>query len=149
MRRAPRLGLAAALAVAWGVGSRSLAAAEPTDAGVRASMACERAAGPGRLRCTVEAKGERGHTIAWADVVIVALPDFASPLRGRLGPQDATAREAASYTWAFGLVAKRAGQGEVHATVRLVVCEPTSSDAGPPRCTPLSLDVRAPVVVGS
>lgn len=112
-----------------------------------AKMQCERASEPGRVRCSVEVRAPASRSIAWADVAILQLPDFASALKGRIGPADATARDPASVKWAFGLVARRAGQGEARARVRVVLCEPSAS-GGEPRCAPQSIEVRATLVVG-
>lgn len=120
---------------------------------VKASMQCDRASEPGRVRCTVEARIEGGRTIAWADVEILSLPEFASALKGRIAPQDAVARDATSAKWGLGLVAKRAGQGEARARVRIVACEaprPVASGgatAPPPRCAPVTVEVKAQVTV--
>ena len=128
--------------------------AEPTAEGdVRASMQCDRASEAGRVRCSVEANVDGGRTIAWADVEILALPDFASALKGRIGPQDALSRDATSTKWALGLVARRAGSGEARARVRVVACEaprPSPSGAAPPptKCAPVIVEVKAQVVVG-
>jgi hypothetical protein len=142
------------------VASVALAGARPAradDAGagattppppVSASMRCEHALEPGRVRCSVEARAAAGKTIAWADVVIVALPDFASALKGRIGREDATSRDPDEIKWAFGLVARRAGQGEAKARVRLSLCQAASPPAPPSRCVPITVDVRAPLAVG-
>jgi hypothetical protein len=114
-----------------------------------ATMQCERAVEPGRVHCSVEARVAAGRSLSWGDVAILDLPEFAVALKGRLGPADSTSRDGTSQRWAFGIVARRAGQGEAHARVRLVVCEPPAgSDAAPPRCAPVSVDVRAAVQVG-
>lgn len=125
--------------------SRTAAAAAP-EGDLGASMQCERASEAGRVRCAVEVHATGRRTIAWADVEILALPEFASALKGRIGPQDALSRDAASTKWALGLVARRAGQGPARARVRVVACEP--APAGP-RCAPVTLEVTAQVVVGS
>jgi hypothetical protein len=106
-------------------------------------MQCERAAEPGRVRCSVEVRTASPRTIAWADVAILQLPDFASALKGRIGPGDATARDASSVKWAFGLVARRAGQGEARVKVRVVTCEGEGV-----KCAPRSTEVRAMINVG-
>jgi hypothetical protein len=120
-------------------------------------MQCDRASEPGRVRCTVEARIEGGRTLAWADVELVSLPEFASALKGRIGPQDALSRDATSTKWALGLVARRAGQGEARARVRVVACEParagaaaeTDGGAPPsPRCAPVMVVVKAQLSVG-
>ena len=113
----------------------------PPDPELRASMQCDRAAEPGRVRCTVEVRIDGGRTLAWADVEILSLPDFASALKGRIGPQDAVSRDSTSTKWGFGLVARRAGQGEVRARIRLVACDASS------RCAPATLDVKTQVTV--
>jgi hypothetical protein len=101
------LGLAVGLTVA-APASAQQASSENEAKDVKASMQCDRASEPGRVRCSVEARIEGGRTIAWADVEILSLPDFASALKGRIGPQDAVARDATSAKWGLGLVAQRA-----------------------------------------
>lgn len=108
-----------------------------------AKMQCERASEPGRVRCSIEVRTQSPRTIAWADVAILQLPDFASALKGRIGPDDATARDANSVKWAFGLVARRAGQGEARVRVRVVACESEGT-----KCAPQSVEVRAMLNVG-
>jgi hypothetical protein len=126
----------------------------PADRDVKASMQCDRANEPGRVRCTVETHLEGGRTLAWADVELVSLPEFASALKGRIGPEDALARDTTSTKWALGLVARRPGQGEARARVRVVACEAPrdpAPDAGPapsPRCTPVTVLVKAQLTVG-
>jgi hypothetical protein len=121
--------------------ARARTQAPAADGDVHASMQCDRAMEPGRVRCTVEVRIEGGRTLSWADVEILALPDFASALKGRIGPQDALARDASSTKWALGLVARRAGQGEARGRVRLVACEGK-------RCVPLTVEIRAQITVG-
>jgi hypothetical protein len=108
-----------------------------------AKMQCERAAEPGRVRCSVEVRTTSPRTIAWADVAILQLPEFASALKGRVGPSDATSRDSNSVKWAFGLVARRAGQGEARVRVRVVTCESEGV-----KCAPQSAEVRAMLNVG-
>jgi hypothetical protein len=78
-------------------------------------------------------------------MTLLQLPDFVSALKGRVGQSDATARDASSAKWAFGLVARRAGQGEARARVRVVVCEGAGA---PQRCAPQTTEVRAMINVG-
>jgi len=113
-----------------------------------AAMQCERAAEPGRVKCSVEAKATGDRAIVWADVAIVELPEFAAALKGRIGPSDAVFRDAASQKWAFGLVARKTGTGEALARVRAVLCEPGADDAGAAKCAPVTIDVRAVLHVG-
>ena len=105
----------------------------------RASLVCEKASGTGRVRCDAEARIE-GATIAWGDVEILRSPAFASPLRGRIAPVDATVRDDDGWRWGFALVARERGAGEVEARVRVVVC------AGGV-CRPRVVVVVAPLVV--
>jgi hypothetical protein len=133
------------LAYASVLAAAAFAVPAHADEPLRATLSCERAAEPGRVRCSVEAHVDSTHTIAWGDIAILQLPDFATALKGRIGPGDATARDATSTKWAFGLVAKRAGQGEARARVRVMACEASA----PSRCAPLTVEVRAIVAVGS
>ncbi len=130
------------------VASTHRAEAEP-EAVLRATMACDRVSEPGRVRCSVEARVGDRRMLAWADVEILEVPDFASPLKARIGEADATSRQATASAWAFALVARRVGQGEARARVRAVTCE-RAGDAGaaPSRCAPVTTEVRAQVVVG-
>jgi hypothetical protein len=113
-----------------------------SDAGLpRASMTCDRADGPGRVRCDVEARVSPGESITWGDVVILRTPPFATALRGRIGPHEATVREPDVWRWALALVARTKGTGDVDARVRLVVCE---GDV----CTPREVDVIGHVIAG-
>lgn len=109
---------------------------------VEAMMLCDRAPEPGRVRCFVELRAPQDRTISWADVVIRTVPDFVTPLKGRLGQEDTTAKERERWRWAFGVVAKKAGQGELHAVVRLVSCEGKA-------CVPQTAEVKATITVGS
>ena len=127
---------------------------EDDDAGApRALMTCERADGPGRVRCDAEAAVPPGVVITWGDVVLGRMPAFASPLRGRIGPAEAVVRRPDSWRWALAFVARAKGAGDVEARVRLVVC--IAPPAAPPdaapvydRCTPYEVPVTAHVVVG-
>ncbi len=111
-------------------------------------MQCERTPSPGRVRCSVDLRLDSGD-LAWADVQILSLPDFATALKGRITSADALSRDATATKWAFGLVAKRTGSGEILARIRFVTCEPVRADAGAPHCTPETLEVRARVQVGN
>ena len=112
-------------------------AAEP----LRATVTCAPVAEPGRVRCDVDARVENG-TISWADVELVSVPDLAAPLKGRIGPKDATLREPAAWRFALALVAKRAGQGTLVLRVRAVACNAKDE------CTPLLAEARGEVRVG-
>jgi hypothetical protein len=104
-------------------------------------MTCDRALSPGRVRCEVEARVAEGQSISWGDVEIVDTPPMASPLRGRIGPHDATVRERDMWRWAFALVAHEKGNGDIQARVRLVVCRGGT-------CGPRVVDVAGHIAVG-
>jgi hypothetical protein len=108
---------------------------------LRATVVCDQPAAPGRLRCDVEARGRQG-TVRWADVEVVRAPSFITPLRGRVGPREATTRESDLWRWSLGLAARDRGEGDVTVRVRAVLCE---GDA----CTPEEVVVSGHVKVGS
>jgi len=117
-------------------------AARHQDAGAtRVEMRCARIDAPGRVRCEVEARVGGGESISSGDVVIARTPGFVRALRGRIGPHDATTREADVWRWALALAANEKGSGDVEVRVRLVVCR-----AGP--CTPREVPAVGHVVVG-
>ncbi len=120
----------------------SLLVAVGSDAGaLRASLTCEHAAAPGRVRCDVELRTS-GATLRWADASIVSTPDFVAPLKGRVGPRDAAAHDPDLFRWGMGFVARDRGEGEVVVRVRAVVCEGEA-------CRPHEEVVTARVRVGS
>lgn len=104
-------------------------------------MSCEKIGQPGRVRCEVEARVAAGTVIRWGDVEITSVPSFVTPLRGRIGPREATTREDDAWRWAFALAAREKGTGEVQARVRLVTCVGA-------KCAPRQLPVTAKVHVG-
>ncbi len=137
-RLLPLLAAAGALS-----GPPALAADPAPDAGATpvVEMTCDRAGEPGRVRCAVEVRVKEG-TIRWGDVVIRSTPGFALPLKGRIGPNEASLRDASTWRWALALVAKTTGRGEVVADVRVLVCTDDK------RCEARSAKVRAEVAVG-
>lgn len=113
-----KVGLAAFVALAL----RVAPAVAQEDTQLRATMTCERAAEAGRVRCEVEARVEPGESISWGDVVLQSMPPFATALRGRIGPHDASVREPGLWRWVFALVARREGAGQMQGQVRVVMC---------------------------
>jgi hypothetical protein len=103
-------------------------AAPQTDA-PHATMTCEPVPVPGRVRCEVEARVSPGQSISWGDVVLQRVPPFATALRGRVGPHDASVREPDLWRWPFALVARAKGTGQVEGQVRVVVCRDKSCAA--------------------
>jgi DsbC/DsbD-like thiol-disulfide interchange protein len=106
-----------------------------------ATLACEPARAPGRVRCSVEARVAPGESIAWGDVVLTAMPPFATALRGRIGPHDATVRSDVGWRWEFAVAARAKGRGRLEGRVRLVVCQAKA-------CLPVQADVSGELVVG-
>lgn len=115
-------------------------ATSATDSPLRAQVVCERAGAVGRVRCDVEAQID-GSRITWGDAQILDCPNFAFPLKGRIGPDDAAVRTPERWRWAFGLVAKELGSGSISVRVRVVVCNGET-------CHATSVIVAAPLVVG-
>jgi hypothetical protein len=137
MMRSPAVLVACAVALV----ARAPARADEDAAPPHATMTCDHVDAPGRVRCEAEARVGAGESIAWGDVTIVRTPPFADALRGRIGPHDATTREAGAWRWAFALVARGKGSGEVEGRVRLVVCRDKT-------CAPREIPLVAHVDVG-
>jgi hypothetical protein len=135
------LGALAALFVVLPGAARADPDAGTNTGMLRATVVCDQPAAPGRLRCDVEARGKQG-TVRWADVEIVRAPAFITPLRGRVGPREATTRENDLWRWSLGLVSRERGEGDVTARVRAVVCEGEM-------CTPEEVVAIGHVKVGS
>jgi hypothetical protein len=133
-------GAMAGVAVVAG-GASPVRAQDDAGAAPGPVMTCERVDSPGRVRCEVEARVGPGESITWGDVVLVRTPPFVAALRGRIGPHDATVREAQLWRWALALVARERGSGDVEASVRLVVCRGD-------QCAPRSASVVGHVVAG-
>jgi hypothetical protein len=112
--------------------------------GLRATLSCAPAGEPGRVRCDVEVHAPTGQ-IRWADAELASVPELVAPLKGRIGPHDATTKEATLWRLPFALVAKRSGAGSVVSRVRAVVC---TGEADQESCIPLVAEARGDVKVG-
>lgn len=106
---------------------------------MRASIVCEVPPAPGRFRCDVELRASEGR-LSWADVEVTFADDFILPLRGRLGPRDASTHDADIFRWSLGFVAKSRGAGKVTVRVHAVLCRG-------PSCEPVESEVSGRVVV--
>lgn len=138
----PHVVLTAAVLVAFSVPASDARGDARADVGAaKASATCERAAGPGRVRCEAEIHVESG-TVRWADVQVVETPQFVSALKGRIGPADATVREGATWRFPFGIVARARGTGDLKLRVRAVVCQGE-------RCDAQLIEVSVPVASGT
>jgi hypothetical protein len=130
----------AALAIAVALAPSPASGAVDSGA-IQAALTCDRADGPGRVRCEVEARVPAGQSISWGDVVLLKAPAFTLVLRGRIGPHDATLQEPEVWRWAFALAARQKGSGIIDARVRMVVCEGKT-------CTPVEVPVSGKLTVG-
>jgi len=106
---------------------------------VRATLVCEAPPGPGRFRCDVELRVSDG-TLSWAEVLVTEADDLILPLRGRLGPRDASTHDADIFRWSLGFVAKGRGAGKLTVRVRAVLCHGET-------CVPVETDVSSRIVV--
>lgn len=136
---AVRLGLAVSVGLGLGLSPAVSTADEPLR--IAAKVDCPRVAAPGRVRCEIEVRARPGLVLKWADAVVSKSPPFATPLRARVGPADATAHEETVWRWAIAFAARTRDAGEVVVRVRLVACE---KDA----CTPEELEARGQMTVG-
>jgi hypothetical protein len=116
-------------------------AAAPSAAEPEARLSCRNEPAPGRVLCELELEASSGR-LAWADALVVRTPDFARPLRSRVGPRDARSAGERRLELPLAFVAARTGKGEVELLARSVVC---SDDE---RCTPFARTVRARLEVG-
>ncbi|MEZ4374910.1 MAG: hypothetical protein R3B07_29130 [Polyangiaceae bacterium] len=127
---------AVALCLSWsGAGN----AADQVAATVTAR--CQRVAAPGRVLCEVETEVPAGK-LEWADAVVLSTPEFAKPLRARVGPNEASARTPRRLRLPVALVATATGDGVVVFGARGVAC----SDAG--HCEAFRIESRAELHVG-
>jgi hypothetical protein len=111
-----------------------------------AKIECAPVPEPGRVRCEVETRATHGRSIQWADVVVERAPPFTAPLRARVGPLDASAREEGVWRWAIALAAKSHGTGALDVRVRVVVCPEGGARTG--ACVPVELTASTAVTVG-
>ncbi|MCB9586299.1 MAG: hypothetical protein H6718_12925 [Polyangiaceae bacterium] len=105
------------------------------------SARCQRVAAPGRVLCEVETELPSGK-LEWGDAVVVSTPEFAKPLRARVGPNEASARTPRRLRLPVALVATATGDGMVVFGARGVAC----SDAG--HCEAFRIESRAELHVG-
>jgi hypothetical protein len=138
-----RKGLVAAWLAALSASAWPVAHADPPPAPgpLSATLVCQRAAAPGRVRCEATAQVGAGESIPWGEVVIVQTTPPLTALRGRVGPGDAVKREGSVWTWAFAIAAPKVGTGEVVADVRVVACKDKA-------CVPRKTTVKGRVDVG-
>ena len=119
----------------------SLAAAPPPELSAR--LECQRRATPGRVLCEAELELSSG-VLRWADVLVVAAPDFARPLRARVGPSALFMKTERRQRLQLALAATEVGEGALVVRARAVTCpDATGSD-----CRPQVREIKASVAVG-
>jgi hypothetical protein len=107
---------------------------------IAVDASCDAIAGPGKVRCAVHVR-PRGGNWRWGDVVVVAAPPFAPPLRTRAGASDIVRKTDAEVEFALALAATADGSGALRVKARAVLC----GDVG---CRPVSGETEAQVIVG-
>ncbi|MGC4089314.1 MAG: hypothetical protein QM756_15790 [Polyangiaceae bacterium] len=98
-----------------------------------AKLACEPAAGVGRVRCSLSVSAPPGTRLSWVDALVVETPAFARTLRTRIAHQGSGDESAAELLLA--LVADREGRGRLSVRARAVAC-PKAGQPG--RCHALT-----------
>lgn len=134
---------ALALCAAVVLGAAGAAAEAPPD---DARLSCRREAAPGRVLCELEVEVSRGR-LAWADALVERAPDFARPLRSRVGPGSAAGGTQRRLRLPLALAATQVGSGELAVRARWVVCAPGRD--GRELCSPATRTVSARVEVGA
>jgi hypothetical protein len=138
-----KAGAAASLALFVTAFALPSSAAAPAAFDVTAS--CEHRATKGRVLCDVELEVPAGR-IAWADVVVTAVPPFAAPLRSRVALSDARTRTDRRVRIPVALVATSLGRGAVTVRGRAVVCTPSERGES---CSPRNAAATAELLVGT
>jgi hypothetical protein len=113
---------------------------------VHASASCVAANKPGRIRCRalVELPLDAVATqkIAWGQLAIVSSDPSVTPLRGRLGPNDAEVHEDGRLAWSFSVAASEVGERTMKVRLSTTI-EP--KNGGPASLVSQELDVTVRV----
>jgi hypothetical protein len=123
------------------IGSADALRAGGQDPALGADAKCDPVSGPGKVHCTVRER-PIGGKLSWGDVIVLATPQFAPPLRTRVAAGDASHSDAEGADFALALAATGDGSGELRVLARAVVC----GEAG---CRPVRAEVSARVTVGA
>jgi hypothetical protein len=126
----------------------SLAQAAPLEAAppppeLSARLECQRRPTPGRVLCEAELELSSG-VLRWADVLVVAAPDFARPLRARVGPSALFMKTERRQRLQLALAATEVGEGALVVRARAVACP----DATGRDCRSQVREIKASVAVG-
>ena len=108
-----------------------------------ARLECQRRATPGRVLCEVELELASG-VLRWADVLVVAAPKFARPLRARVGPSASSMKTERRQRLQLALAATDVGEGDLRVRARAVACP----DATGRDCRAQVRELEASVSVG-
>ncbi|HKO92682.1 MAG TPA: hypothetical protein VJU61_16115, partial [Polyangiaceae bacterium] len=127
---------------AAGVGTLG-AAPLPPAAEFSARLQCQRRSTPGRVLCEAELEVQSG-VLRWGDVLVLEAPEFARPLRSRVGPSALFMQSERRQRLQLALAAARDGTGSLRVRARGVVCP----DASGQSCRAVSHELSAPVLVG-
>jgi hypothetical protein len=120
------------------------AGAEPAD--LFAQLSCRPEAAPGRVLCELKYQAPSGARLVWVDALVTQAPDFARPLRSRLGPERFGTAGAAERRLGLAFMATQNGVGLVTVRARGVVCRGSGQAES---CRPQSQDLQAEIRVGS
>jgi hypothetical protein len=126
------------------LGGTTLANAEPSD--LVPTLTCRPEAMPGRVSCELEVETSKGRLV-WVDALVVRAPDFAPPLRARVGQIAAVGVTERRARLPIVLAAIRAGRGKLEVEARTVVCVDGADRRG--ACRPWSKRLEAKVEVGA
>jgi hypothetical protein len=110
---------------------------------LRVELVCPRRPTAGRVVCEVELEVESG-VLAWADALVLEAPEFALPLRARVGSSAAVMKSGQRQRLQLALAATQPGTGTLRVRARAVHC----NDAAMNECQPAQREVSAQVRVG-
>lgn len=116
--------------------------AEP-NLGLSSRLQCQRRPTPGRVVCEAELEVETG-VLAWADVLVLEAPEFAPPLRSRVGSSALFMKSPRRQRLQLALAATAEGVGTLRVRARVVHC-PAADQRN---CRPLVKEAEASVLVG-
>jgi hypothetical protein len=119
-------------------------AAEPA---LSARLGCPAVPVPGRVLCEVELDAASGELV-WADALVVESPDFARPLRARVGPPRALGSGGSALKLPLAFMATRSGRAPVQVVARGVICTPLPDRAAAKSCSPKIARLGAELAVG-
>jgi hypothetical protein len=122
-----------------------LSAAPSARAGgppLEASLSCESARAPGRVRCTLRISAAGGPRLDWADALVLETPAFARALLARVAARDVQAGQG-TVKVPLALVLEGPGRGVVRVRARAVLCR---ADAGRERCFPATRDTEVELI---